>query len=126
LDFGHWAAHKLEQISGFRVSHGEAVAIGMALDLNYAVRSGLLPEKIADRILGLLQHLGFALYSPLLDLRGPNGERVVLEGLEEFREHLGGRLSIPMVRAPGDRLELHEMDPRCVDAAIDELKTRYG
>ena len=126
LDFGHWAAHKLEQISGFQLSHGEAVAIGMALDLIYATRAGLLPSAIAERILAILHRLGFVLYSPALDLRGPGGGRQVLDGLEDFREHLGGRLSIPMIRAPGDRLELHEMDPKLVDAAIDELKKRYG
>ena len=53
LDFGHWAAHKLEQLSEFRVSHGEAVAVGMAIDLIYARRTGLLlPEADAERILG--------------------------------------------------------------------------
>jgi hypothetical protein len=31
-----------------------------------------------------------------------------------------------MIRAPGDRLELHEMDLSVVDASIDELKQRYG
>jgi 3-dehydroquinate synthase len=126
LDFGHWAAHKLEQISAFKISHGEAVAIGMALDLIYAMRGGLLAAETGERILAILPRLGFELYSPALDLRGPGGERRVLEGLEEFREHLGGRLSIPMIRAPGIRLELHEMDLKRVDAAIDELKTRYG
>jgi len=126
LDFGHWAAHKLEQLSFFRLSHGEAVAIGMALDLIYATRSGILPEATAEQILRMLGQLGFALYSPLLDERGSSGSRKVLDGLEEFREHLGGRLSIPMIRAPGDRLEVHEMDERLVDAAIDELKSRYG
>ncbi|HTO04609.1 MAG TPA: 3-dehydroquinate synthase [Opitutus sp.] len=126
LDFGHWAAHKLEQISQFQLSHGEAVAIGMALDLIYAARGDLLPIATADRILRMLQQLGFRLYSPMLDVRGAGGERQVLEGLEEFREHLGGRLSIPMIRAPGDRLEVHEMDVKRVDAAIDELKARYG
>lgn len=126
LDFGHWAAHKLEQLSAFQISHGEAVAIGMALDLLYATRCGLLPVATAERILGMLQHLGFSLYSPALDERGAHGERRVLEGLEEFREHLGGRLSIPMIRAPGERLEVHTMDLKCVDAVIDELRTRYG
>jgi 3-dehydroquinate synthase len=126
LDFGHWAAHKLEQISAFQISHGEAVAIGMALDLIYAVRCGLLPVATAERILAMLQQLGFMLYAPALDLRGPSGQRRVLEGLEEFREHLGGRLSIPMIRAPGDRFEVHEMDAKLVDAAIDELKARHG
>jgi 3-dehydroquinate synthase len=36
LDFGHWAAHKLEQLSGHRLRHGEAVAIGIALDSTYS------------------------------------------------------------------------------------------
>jgi 3-dehydroquinate synthase len=109
LDFGHWAAHKLEQLSEFRVSHGEAVAVGMAIDLIYARRTGLLPEPMAERILGLIQRLGFA-----------------LDGLEEFREHLGGRLTIPMIRAPGDRLDLHEIEGPVVKAAFDELRERYG
>ncbi len=126
LDFGHWSAHKLEQISAFQISHGEAVAIGIALDLIYATRCGLLPIATAERILTMLHQLGFVLYAPALDLRGSSGQRLVLEGLEEFREHLGGRLSIPMIRAPGVRLEVHEMDAKRVDAAIDELKARHG
>ncbi len=42
LDFGHWAAHKLEQLSHFEISHGEAVAIGLALDVVYSGIRGLL------------------------------------------------------------------------------------
>lgn len=126
LDFGHWSAHKLEQLSQFELSHGEAVAVGMALDLIYARLAGLLSREQSDRVLGVLQGLGFALYTPLLELRGRSGSRLVLDGLEEFREHLGGRLSIPMILEPGKRLEVHEMDAKRVEAAIDELKARYG
>jgi 3-dehydroquinate synthase len=126
LDFGHWAAHKLEQLSRFQLSHGEAVAIGIALDIIYATRAEFLPTPVAERILSLLLRLGFKLYSPWLDERGSHGRRLVVDGLEEFREHLGGRLSIPMIRSPGDRFEVHEMAAGRVDAAIDELKARYG
>lgn len=125
LDFGHWAAHKLEQMSKFQFSHGEAVAIGMALDLIYARRSGLLPPATAERILGVLQRLGCTLYTPVLEERGAGGSREVVQGLEEFREHMGGRLTIPMIRAPGDRIDLHAMDPAIVEAAIGELKERH-
>src|SRR5437763_483342 len=65
LEFGHWAAHKLEQLSDFRVSHGEAVAVGMAIDVIYARRTGLLPEPIADRILEVIRRLGFELFAPV-------------------------------------------------------------
>jgi 3-dehydroquinate synthase len=126
LDFGHWAAHKLEQLSEFRVSHGEAVAIGMAIDLIYARRIGLLPEPVAERILGIIQRLGFELFAPIRQIRGPSGRQDMLDGLEEFREHLGGRLTIPMIRAPGERLEIHEMDGPVVKASFDELRVRYG
>ena len=126
LDFGHWAAHKLEQLSEFRVSHGEAVAVGMAIDLIYARRVGLLPEPIAERILALIQRLGFELFAPVKQIRGPSGRQDMLDGLEEFREHLGGRLTIPMIRAPGDRLDVHEMDGPVVRASFEELRARYG
>lgn len=126
LDFGHWSAHKLEQMSAFRLSHGEAVAIGLGLDLIYARRSGLLPESVAERILGILQKLGFILYTPLLAERGADGRSLVLHGLDEFREHMGGRLTIPMIRAPGDRVDLHEIDSNRVEEALAELKLRFG
>jgi 3-dehydroquinate synthase len=126
LDFGHWAAHKLEQLSEFRVSHGEAVAVGMAIDLIYARRTGLLPEPVAERILKVIQGLGFELFAPIKEIRGPSGRQDMLDGLEEFREHLGGRLTIPMIRAPGDRLDVHEMEGPVVKAAFDELRVRYG
>jgi 3-dehydroquinate synthase len=126
LDFGHWAAHKLEQLSEFRVSHGEAVAVGMAIDLIYARRVGLLPEAAAERILAVIQGLGFELFAPVKEIRGPSGRQDMLDGLEEFREHLGGRLTIPMIRAPGERLDVHEMDGPTVKASFDELRERYG
>ena len=126
LDFGHWAAHKLEQLSDFRVSHGEAVAVGMALDLIYARRTGLLSAEWTDRILALLRRLGFELFKPIRQVRGAKGPQDVLDGLEEFREHLGGQLTIPMIKAPGVRLDVHEMKASDVKAAMDELMQRYG
>ena len=44
LDFGHWAAHRLELLSGFELGHGEAVAVGIALDTTYSYLAGLLPK----------------------------------------------------------------------------------
>lgn len=126
LDFGHWAAHKLEQLSDFRVSHGEAVAVGMAIDLIYARRVGLLPEVETERILSVIQQLGFELFAPIREVPGDSGRQEMLEGLEEFREHLGGRLSIPMITAPGDRLEIHEVDGAIVKLAVEELEQRFG
>jgi 3-dehydroquinate synthase len=125
LDFGHWVAHKLEQLSAFEVSHGEAVAVGMAVDLLYSVRIGLLPRATAEGALELIETLGFDLWSPYLD-RQERGRPVVLAGLEEFREHLGGRLTITLVPAVGRKVEVHEMDESAILGALEELRRRAG
>src|SRR5919206_45835 len=62
LDYGHWSAHRLETMTGHKVSHGEAVAIGVALDTRYAVLAGLLPPGEDTRICRLLERLGFRLW----------------------------------------------------------------
>ena len=124
LDFGHWIAHKLEQLSGFRVSHGRAVAIGMAADLQYACLAGLLTAEDRDRILALMERVGFILWADALLAVNSAGQLVVLRGLEEVREHLGGELCITLVTAPGEAREVHEMDDALVQQALEWLRGR--
>ena len=124
LDFGHWSAHKLEQLSSFQISHGEAVAIGIALDVIYSRLAGLLNKKSCERILSLLERLGFKLFDDeLLDTDAKKNIRV-LDGLEEFREHLGGRLTVTVLKEIGRGIEIHELDPQKIVAAIHELRER--
>ncbi len=123
LDFGHWVAHKLEQISDFAVSHGEAVAIGMAVDLVYSARTGLLSRDTAEEIIALIEAVGFSIWSEFLDLE-ECGKPVILAGLEEFREHLGGRLTITLVPEIGKKVEVHEMDDTAILEALSELNAR--
>ncbi|MEM7698496.1 MAG: 3-dehydroquinate synthase [Verrucomicrobiota bacterium] len=123
LDFGHWVAHKLEQISNFAVSHGEAVAIGMAIDLLYSVEIGLLDRRSAEEILDLIETVGFELWSPFLETQ-IDGEPVVLAGLEEFREHLGGELTITLIPEIGEKLEVHSMDEAAILRAMEKVRER--
>lgn len=125
LDFGHWAAHKLEQLSDYRLRHGEAVAIGIALDVIYSRIMGFLEPHTADRILHLLERLGFTLWSSELHNENNEGRLVLLEGLEEFREHLGGQLTITLLRDIGIGFETHEMHLPSVQKALGELEMRH-
>ena len=124
LDFGHWAAHKLEQLSDFRLSHADAVAIGIALDVIYSRDAGLLSPDAAERILALTTQLGFPLFAPELLAVGKSGERTITAGLAEFREHLGGELTITLLRDLGRGFEVHEMNAEAISRAIDELHER--
>jgi 3-dehydroquinate synthase len=124
LDFGHWSAHKLEQLSEFKLGHGSAVAIGIALDVVYSRRMGYLDGQSTERILRLLEDLGFELFAPELLQAGVRHQLVVLAGLEEFREHLGGDLALTLLRGIGQGFEVHELNLTRMVESIHELQTR--
>ena len=125
LDFGHWSAHKLELLSQFRVSHGEAVATGVLLDSIYAREKGWLAAAEFDAIARGLRQSGFALWSDELDQRTPDGTREVFRGLLDFREHLGGELTVTFPRGIGARQEVHEIDLALMDHALDLLRSNF-
>jgi len=115
LDFGHWAAHKLEVLSEHRLHHGEAVAVGMALDIVYSRLAGLLAETDAARALRLIRGLGLPTWDA--ELRAP----ALLDGVREFREHLGGELTVTMLAGIGRGVQVSEIDAARVRAAALEL-----
>jgi 3-dehydroquinate synthase len=114
----------LEQISDYKIRHGEAVAIGIALDVVYSRRMGYLTTAACNRILALIEKLGFDLYANELMHVDSDGSYVVLKGLEEFREHLGGELTITLLKSIGRGFEVHDMDFIRVVESIEELHER--
>ena len=121
LDYGHWSAHKLEAMSNFDLRHGEAVAIGVAIDTIYSSFVHGLPRADADRVLLALERLGLLMDHPALQRTDE-----LFQGLEEFRQHLGGRLTLTMLEAIGHPINVHEIDrPRMV-AAIQAVTDRVA
>jgi len=127
LDYGHWSAHKLEALTAHELRHGEAVAIGLALDTRYSVQVGMLAPGSEDRVHALLKRLGFHLWHPALESRDADGHWQLLRGLEEFREHLGGELTITLLRELGVGEEVHQMDAGEILRALVWLRRQeYG
>jgi 3-dehydroquinate synthase len=124
LDFGHWAAHKLEQVTNHRLGHGEAVGIGIALDTTYSYLAGFLPEPSWRRIVQLLAALGVAVYDAALEdrLDTPEHSDCILRGLDDFREHLGGRLTIMLLKEIGQPFDVHEVRTDLVRQSIATIK----
>jgi 3-dehydroquinate synthase len=122
LDFGHWAAHKLERLTNHRIRHGEAVAIGLALDTTYSHLSGFLAEGDWKRVIALLRALRLAVYAPELTTR-IGDQPAILKGLDEFREHLGGRLTIMLLRAIGVPFDAHEIDKGVMLGSVEVLRS---
>jgi 3-dehydroquinate synthase len=126
LDFGHWSAHKMEQLTNYELRHGEAVAIGIALDCAYAYLAGMLSKDELDEILEVMQEIGFHLFSPVLLKKGENAlqlsQLAIIKGLSEFREHLGGRLTITLLENIGKGREVNQIDSELVEKAINLLQ----
>lgn len=116
LDFGHWSAHKLEPITDFQIRHGEAVAIGVAIDCFYSHLKLGFPLADVERVCECLHALGLPLWHEAL-----NPLDRLLQGLEEFRQHLGGRLTITMLRGVGESVDVHEIDTSAMAEAIKRL-----
>ena len=121
LDFGHWAAHKLEVLTQHALRHGEAVAIGIALDSSYSVEAGWLSATHFERICRLFFVLGFECAHPLLQEAGPDGRLLIQEGLEEFRQHLGGELTVTMLKDIGHGVEVNEVSDALLIRSVSRL-----
>ncbi len=124
LDFGHWAAHKLEQMTQHRLRHGEAVAIGLALDTTYSYVAGFLAEADWRRIIDLLVAIGVQIYAPELGegIEPPGHAHPVLQGLADFQEHLGGRLTIMLLKGIGEPFEVNEVRHDLMLQSIEMVK----
>lgn len=118
LDFGHWAAHKLEHITDYSLRHGEAVAKGIVLDVTYAHLIGLITENELDRIIRIFETIGFDLSFPVETEAEMNR---LLGGIEEFREHLGGQLTITLISEIGQKHDVHEIDSLLMKKALQKV-----
>lgn len=118
LDFGHWAAHKLEDLTGYEIRHGEAVAVGIAIDIVYSHLMGYIDKKSMNRVLSLINHLGF---NSCFDYLRHFKSELLLGGLEEFREHLGGKLTITLIDGIGHGFEVHEIDTENMKSALQYI-----
>ena len=85
----------------------------------------MLDAPSAERVLVLLEKLGFDLFDSELLHTDSDGNLMVLIGLTEFREHLGGELTITLLEAIGQGAEVHEMNLPTVVEAIHRLQERH-
>jgi 3-dehydroquinate synthase len=121
LDFGHWAAHKLEMLTDGNIRHGEAVSIGLLMDTYYAVQKGYTPQSSFDNIIASFKSLKLPIFDKHLLLQ-KDGKFEILKGIEEFREHLGGELHITMPKGIGNKIEINEMDEKIILESIKYLE----
>ena len=118
LDFGHWSAHKLEPLSKYEIKHGEAVAIGVALDCIYSSKVHGLAADHCYKAVKCLADIGLPTFHPLM-----KNTQEILVGLEEFRQHLGGILTVTQIESPGHPINVHSISQEIMQNSINELES---
>ena len=93
--------------------------MGIALDVTYAHATGFIDDKTLDRVINLLTDIGFDLNLPIST---DNEVEELLKGLEEFREHLGGVLTITLIKGIGAKHDVNEIDIPVMRKAINSRK----
>jgi 3-dehydroquinate synthase len=91
LNFGHTIGHAIEATSGYGVLHGEAIAIGMALESRLAERAGVAEAGTAARIERVLSN-----YSLPLELPDGNAVDRLLEAMQHDKKTRRGELRLAL------------------------------
>jgi shikimate kinase / 3-dehydroquinate synthase len=87
LNLGHTIGHALESGSGYRLRHGEAVAVGMVAEARLSERLGIAKVGLAEEIAAALNNLGL----PVAVLPGMDWETIA-QGMRVDKKRLGGAL----------------------------------
>jgi 3-dehydroquinate synthase len=87
LNFGHTIGHALEALSGYELAHGEAVAIGMALESALAERAGIAEAGTSDQIRDSLGAAGLPIDRP----EAISGERI-MDAMRADKKVRGGQV----------------------------------
>jgi 2-epi-5-epi-valiolone synthase len=94
-DFGHTFSGRLEELSGYALRHGEAVAIDMALSSAVACETGHLTDAALAEILSVLLHLGLPITTDLAT------EASLLDAMRATARHRAGALNLVVPTAVG-------------------------
>lgn len=96
LNFGHTVGHAVEAASGYRVSHGHAVSIGMVVETKLGVASGWTDTATLTRLLTLLDGLGLPKSSGEIDMES------VMRHLARDKKRSGERYRVAVPRSTGN------------------------
>lgn len=117
LNFGHTIGHAIEKCSDFGVSHGRAVAVGMALITKAAYLAGICPKHCVDEVYGILRQYG-------LPTETKFAPEALLNAMHSDKKRAGGSITLVLPEAIGkcrlEKLTLTELEELLRPALEDQ------
>jgi 3-dehydroquinate synthase len=91
----------------------------MVVDARYSVEVGLLDEDAFAAFVGVLEQLRLPVWHPAL------AQPALLDGLAEFREHLGGELTITLLAGLGRGVDCRDVRPELVARSLAWMHEKH-
>ena len=118
LNLGHTFGHALEVLSSFSLRHGEAVAVGMAIAAEVAVRLGLCESSVRERLIALLRQFGLP-----TACKGYEPE-AIWEAMATDKKRRGQRLRFVLPRAIGRVVVADDVPKELVLEVLERMGER--
>jgi len=125
VDLGHWVGHRLEAMSRYWLPHGQAIAVGIAVDCACARRLGLISEDDLERVLDGLIRAGLPIYHKHLADRTAHGQLKLLASLEDMRHRFGPSVTVTLPDRIGHAVAVRAPDRSVLSRALAELAIRH-
>jgi 3-dehydroquinate synthase len=113
LNFGHTIGHAVEAVSGYRLAHGSAVAMGMAAAAELAVLKGILNPREKERMVNLLQEFGLPVAIP-----EEYDRKRIQELLLADKKTIGGRVFFVLPTTIGKVIITDEIEPEMLTKVL--------
>ena len=116
-DFGHTFSPAIETASGYRIAHGEAVALDMLISTGIAVARGLCASNLLERLTTLFRRLKL----PVWHERLPHVDHL-RRALDSVAAHRGGNLNLVVPICPGVATFVQHVATRELAAALNWMQ----
>jgi 3-dehydroquinate synthase len=115
LNLGHTFAHALEQVSGYGIPHGEAVAMGLAAALRLSVRLRLCDSALMEGVESLLRDVGLPTRTPPMDAE------LVYAAMATDKKWRGGHSRFILLRQVGQPVIVEDVPVSDVMTTLAEV-----
>ena len=112
LNFGHTVGHAIETVSGFRINHGEAVAIGMLAEAAIALKSGFFSSEEIERLKKVITAAGLPAEMPQLDTDK------MIKAMGHDKKITSGKLKFVLPKAIGNVFISEDVSPALIEEVL--------